>query len=750
MNTLQTRQSAGTDSVADNVFSLIDFDRYFHLLADVLPGIKAAGVCDLTGLMLASSEGWTDSLPGKYLDLARFLEGGETNNGKPLSIDCVNEAVILLRVGLNGRIGETIGSLVIAIEKDPDCSLEHIDGVIEDALQAVSACVEREYQLTSELDAMAKELVGRYEELNLVYDTRDDVTQYENEWEALSQLVKNCVEYLDVGMAALLFEGQNKTLCSANKREPIHEISVVAQKLYGELYSWIHSTGESIVINDFADRQRARLCPDVPYKVLACPVLDGAGNPVAVLVCANHNNRTDFFNSDRNLLEAMAKKAAKIIQANYDSMTGLVKAHGFEKTVRDLMVSARENGISHCMLHLDIDQLQVINDTLGREAGDAVIKHTATLLQRKIRTTDIVGYLGQGKYAVLLERCPIDRGMQVAENLRDLIATKEFLWEGRSTQVTVSAGMAAIESDTTGVEAVLEAAEIACDSAKESGRNRTQIYRQDDGELVARKQQMQLVNGIQTALREDRFHIYCQTIQPTQPGLERYHFEILVRMFDEQGEIVSPGIFIPAAERYHLMPLIDRWVIKKTCETLSQHAMATVASEGTVSINLSGQSFADESIISYISEQMVKNGLHPTCLCFEITETAAMSNTEAAQRIIAELKEKGCRFSLDDFGTGMSSFAYLKKLPVDYLKIDGSFVRQIVEDQVSRAMVSSINEIGHVMKLKTVAEFVETEEIGRMLKTMRVDYLQGYSIAKPVPIEEYIDSLSDVRSAGVG
>jgi len=340
--------------------------------------------------------------------------------------------------------------------------------------------------------------------------------------------------------------------------------------------------------------------------------------------------------------------------------------------------------------------------------------------------------------------------MQVAENLRDLIATKEFLWEGRSTQVTVSAGMAAIESDTTGVEAVLEAAEIACDSAKESGRNRTQIYRQDDGELVARKQQMQLVNGIQTALREDRFHIYCQTIQPTQPGSERYHFEILVRMFDEQGEIVSPGIFIPAAERYHLMPLIDRWVIKKTCETLSQHAMATVASEGTVSINLSGQSFADESIISYISEQMVKNGLHSTCLCFEITETAAMSNTEAAQRIIAELKEKGCRFSLDDFGTGMSSFAYLKKLPVDYLKIDGSFVRQIVEDQVSRAMVSSINEIGHVMKLKTVAEFVETEEIGRMLKTMRVDYLQGYSIAKPVPIEEYIDSLSDVRSAGVG
>jgi diguanylate cyclase (GGDEF)-like protein len=736
--------------VADNVFSLIDFEKYFHLLADVLPDIKGAGVCDIRGLMFSCSDEWKDPLPGKCLDLSRFLDSGKTDKGKSLSIDCVNEAVSLLRVGLSGRAGETIGSLVIVMGKEPDCSPQHIDGVITDALDAVSACVEREYQLTSELDAMARELAGRYEELNLVYDTRDDVTQYDNEWEALSQLVKNCVEYLDVGMAALLFKGQNKTFCVANKRGPIHEPSAVSKKFYGEFYSWIHSTGQSVVINDFADQQRVRLCPDVPYKVLACPVLDGAGSPVAIIVCANHNDRTDFFNSDRNLLEAMARKAAKIIQANYDSMTGLVKARGLEKTVQELMISVRENGISHCMLHLDIDQLQVINDTLGREAGDAVIKQTAALLQLKVRTTDLVGYLGQGKYGVLLDRCSIDRGVQVAENLRDLIGTKEFLWEGRSTQVTVSAGMAAIESDTTGVEAVLEAAEIACDSAKESGRNRTQVYRQDDGELLARKQQMQLVNGIQTALREDRFSIYCQTIQPTQPGLERYHFEILVRMFDEQGEIVSPGIFIPAAERYHLMPVIDRWVIKKTCETLSQHAMATVAAEGTVSVNLSGQSFADESIIPYISGQLLENGLHPTCLCFEITETAAMSNTEAAHRIIAALKEKGCRFSLDDFGTGMSSFAYLKTLPVDYLKIDGSFVRQIVEDRVSRAMVSSINDIGHVMNLKTIAEFVENDEIGRLLRAMRVDYLQGYNIAKPIPIEDYIASLGDIRSVGVG
>jgi EAL domain-containing protein (putative c-di-GMP-specific phosphodiesterase class I) len=310
--------------------------------------------------------------------------------------------------------------------------------------------------------------------------------------------------------------------------------------------------------------------------------------------------------------------------------------------------------------------------------------------------------------------------------------------------------MAAVEPDTPGVEAVLEAAELACDTAKEAGRNRTQLYRQDDGELMARKQQMQMVNRIHAALREDRFRIVCQTIQPVQPGPERYHFEVLVRLLDERGKVIGPNAFIPAAERYHLMPVIDRWVIRKTCETLSQHGMARVPDEGTVSINLSGQSFADEDIIAYISEQLYGSGVHPGCICFEITETAAMSNTDAAHRIIAQLREKGCRFSLDDFGTGMSSFAYLKTLPVDYLKIDGSFVRQVVDDRVSRAMVAAINEIGHVMELKTIAEFVETDEIARRLADMGLDYLQGYSIAEPEPIEEYTGFLAKARCVGVG
>ncbi len=736
--------------MSETSLSLIQFDKYFQVLSAGVPGLKGAGICDTAGRMLSCSQAWPESLIGTHLDPSLFRDRAKSRKGTALCVDFSRDGFMLLKVELNSRVGDAIGSVVIAIEKHAYSCPDQIDGGIADVLDAVSECAEKEYQLTAELEAMAKELAGRYEELNLVYETQDDVTQYENDWEALSQLVRNCVDYLDVGMAALLFDGNNETFCLPNPREPIHETDAFWKKLYRELHTWIYSTGESVVINDLSDPQRARLCADVPYKVLACPVLGGAGDPVAVLVCANHIQRTDFLNSDRKLLEAMARKASKIIQANYDALTGLVKAHGFEKAIEDLLVTVREQAVPHCMLHIDLDQLQVINDTRGRDAGDAVIKQTAALLQQNIRTTDVVGYLGQGKYGVLLDRCPVDRGMKVAEHLRKAIETAAFVWEGQTTQVTVSTGMAAVEADTISVEAVLEAAEIACDSAKEAGRNRTQIYRQSDGELIARKQQMQMVNRIQTALREDRFEIYCQTIQPTQPSSERYHFEILLRMLDEQGEVVTPNLFIPAAERYHLMPVIDRWVIEKTCETLAQHGMASVASEGTVSINLSGQSFADESIIAYITEQLRRNGLDTTCLCLEITETTAMSNAKTAHRIIAQLKAKGCRFSLDDFGTGMSSFAYLKTLPVDYVKIDGSFVRQINEDEVSRAMVTSINEIGHVMQLQTIAEFVETDEIARSLKSMRLDYLQGYGIARPLPIEEYIAFLKSARSACAG
>jgi diguanylate cyclase (GGDEF)-like protein len=639
---------------------------------------------------------------------------------------------------------------VVVNQASPDAADTEIDATTADALHAVTACMEKEYELTTELNAMARELAGRYEELNLVYATKDDISQFEHEADALNHLVQNCVDYLDVGMVILISSGRKQLFCATSRQDPISEAYVVAQQFAGELASWVEASEQSIVINDPGDPRRANLCPDAPFKVLACPVLDAAGDVVAVLIGANHMQRADFFNSDRNLLEAMARKASKIFQANYDTLTGLIRQRGFEAALQDLLASAHDNGVCHCVLNLDLDQLKVINDTFGREAGDAVITRVADLLRNKVRTTDTVGYLGEGRYGVLLVRCPVDRGLQVAENLRRDIEGIALKWKEQALQLSVSVGMAPVEPHTVDVESVLEAAEIARDAAKESGRNRIQLYRHGDSALTNRKAQMQWVTRIQHALRDDRFLTYCQRIQPTRKESEYYHFEILLRLIDEDGAMVSPTVFIPAAERYQLMPLIDRWVVKDTLETLAKQKLAQTEGEGVVSINLSGQSLTDELLVNYVGEQILKNDIAPDCICFEITETAAIANLEAAQRVMLALKAEGCRFSLDDFGTGLSSFAYLKSMPVDYLKIDGSFVKQVIEDPVSDTMVSSINQIGHVMGLRTVAEFVENDAVAARLESLGLDYLQGYQIHMPEPLEDYLAGLGQPRRARVG
>jgi EAL domain-containing protein (putative c-di-GMP-specific phosphodiesterase class I) len=298
--------------------------------------------------------------------------------------------------------------------------------------------------------------------------------------------------------------------------------------------------------------------------------------------------------------------------------------------------------------------------------------------------------------------------------------------------------MALIEPYTKSTDAILEAAEIARESAKEGGRNRIQVYRHDDSDLVARKEQLQWVNRIQKALREDQLQLYAQTIEPLADTNENYHLEILLRLIDREGVVISPAEFIPPAERFNLMPTIDRWVIDKTFSTLSGHGFAQSPHEGIVSINLAGQSLSDEGLIDYIDQKFTEYSLSTDCICFEVTETSAIGNMESAHYVMSSLKDKGCRFSLDDFGTGLSSFSYLKYLPVEYVKIDGSFVREMLDDRVAHAMVSSINQIGHVMGLKTIAEFVENDELKKQLELISIDYIQGYAVCKPVPLDEYL------------
>ena len=423
--------------------------------------------------------------------------------------------------------------------------------------------------------------------------------------------------------------------------------------------------------------------------------------------------------------------------ASHDILTGLVNRAEFETRLERALKSAKAQETSYALCYLDLDQFKIVNDSCGHSAGDALLGQLGALLKSKIRWRDTLARLGGDEFGVLLESCSLDEAMKTAEVLRVAIGEFKFMWDDRSFRLGVSIGVVPISTDNDDVAALLSAADSACAAAKEAGRNRIHSYQENDIELMRRRREMQWAARINNALEEDRFELFRQTILPLQKEEEGAHYEILLRMRDESGGIIAPGLFIEAAERYNIMPRIDRWVITNAFRWLVSEADER---ERLVmcSINLSGQSLGDDKFLPFVIEQFQMSGLDATKICFEITETAAIASYSRANRFINALKELGCKFALDDFGTGLSSFGYLKHFPVDFLKIDGSFVKEILHDPIDREMVRSINEIGHLTGKETIAEFAENEEIIAMLKGMGIDYAQGYGVSKPKSVNRAV------------
>jgi len=336
----------------------------------------------------------------------------------------------------------------------------------------------------------------------------------------------------------------------------------------------------------------------------------------------------------------------------------------------------------------------------------------------------------------LMEHCSLDQAQRVASALQLLIQDFQFSWEGHAFRVGASIGLVAITVETPNATEILKQADAACYMAKDQGRNRVHVYHPEDAEMAKRQGEMQWVTRIHLALEENRFCLYAQPIVSLRKQKEKHiqHYELLLRMVDEEGKHILPGAFLPAAERYNLITQVDRWVIENAFILMAENPVFFKQIDH-ISINLSGQSLAELDMLDFIVEQLQAHEIQPKQVCFEITETAAIANLSMANRFISKLKGLGCRFALDDFGSGLSSFAYLKNLDVDYLKIDGMFMKDMVDDSIDHAMVKSINEIGQVMGMQTIAEFVENDSIIGMLKAIEVDYAQGYGIGKPQPFD---------------
>ena len=501
----------------------------------------------------------------------------------------------------------------------------------------------------------------------------------------------------------------------------------------------------------FIDEQSSAKLPDPVERCLASQAgyklddktllinqRDGSEHSVEVMVSPILNRATEVTGAvlvlhDITELKGMARQLS--YQATHDALTGLINRQEFERQLEALLSDAQHHDQQHAMCYLDMDDFKIVNDTCGHIAGDEMLKSVAGLLKKNIRETDVLARLGGDEFGILFESCPAEQVSMVVEKIRLAVSDFSFVWNENVFNASISIGVVPIHPDSGTITDVLSSVDSACYVAKERGRNCIHVFSEDDSAVAMRHGQMQWVQRVQRALSENRFVLYSQRICPidNRNGTMDYA-EVLLRMYNEQGSLIKPASFLPAAERYHLMPMIDRWVVENVFRNTSDQQLES-DNIAMLTINLSGQTLGDESFLDYVLQQFATYTVSPERICFEITETAVISNIVFARQFISVLRDKGCRFALDDFGSGLSSFSYLKTLSVDYLKIDGNFVSSLLTDQNDFNLVISINQIGHVMGIRTIAEFVEDEATLDALNSIGVDYAQGYSIAMPVRME---------------
>lgn len=424
-----------------------------------------------------------------------------------------------------------------------------------------------------------------------------------------------------------------------------------------------------------------------------------------------------------------------VYQASHDPLTGLVNRRVFEKRLNRVLESRQVSGGTHIFCYLDLDQFKIVNDTCGHTAGDELLKQVTTILRNKVRVRDTLARLGGDEFGILMEHCSLDRAQHLANSLRETIADFRFNWGDKSFRIGVSIGLIQISDQFNTLNDLLMTADASCYAAKDAGRNRVHVYRDNDIAVKLRSGQIQWVEKLNSALERRKFRLYRQPYKNIVADDDGDHYEILVRLEGNDKEIILPGAFMPAAERYGLMPKIDQYIINGTLAFFADHKLR-LEQLSVCSLNLSGYTLSSDWLLDFIVKAIEFHNLPAEKFCFEITETAAISNLNMVTGFIKKLKERGCRFALDGFGSGLSSFAYLKNLPVDYLKIDGIVVKDICTDPVSLAVVKSINEIGHLMKKQTIAEFVETKGVYDKLEEVRVDFAQGYWISRPYPLED--------------
>ena len=595
-----------------------------------------------------------------------------------------------------------------------------------------------------QLEDAARRTEEAEKELTLVYEVDEKIHGTSRSHAGLAQLVGQSGRFLGIAYSVLLIPGKRIRVSATHSSWKNVNRKVLDRYLIDHMMPKLEGKRWPAVF-DIPGIAGDDSTPQQGFQTLLSPLLDRHGNLEGVMAQLGRVNAGEFSKTERRFMSHIVRKIEYVIEQSFDAMTGLMNRSGFEAQLQESSKSLADSDDVHQLLYFDLDNLQLVNDTFGHEAGDEVIIRFARLLEEDLSRKAVVSRLTGDDFCILLTDADSRNAMDLAQTIRKNGQSLRFLEGDKSLQITMSIGIAEFSSQTTDVGRALTTARMACEAAKDHGRDRIEVYDDQNLSIIRRHDDMQLVSQIQQALDGDEFELLAQPIMSLKDDDARPRFEILLRMRDNDGETIPTSAFFSAAERYKLMPQIDRWVTSSTLARLAENSKIVGEHDAIFSINLSGQSLSDDDILEFIDEELNENGLPPKALCFEITESAAVSNLQKAQSFIDALRERGCSISLDDFGAGLSSFAYLKNFKVDSLKIDGSFIRDITDNRISESMVAAITQVAKVMELETVAEYVESEATRELVTELGVDFAQGHAVGRPIPLADVLASLAESR-----
>ncbi len=654
--------------------------------------------------------------------------------------------LLLLPVQTSGSVA--LGVLVSVFSKNAGKSSSFNPGMLTNILKPALEVIGETLSLNSQLVAIDDRATLAEKELKLLYQIDEKIHGTSRSHAGLAQLIGQSGRFLEIAYSVLLLPAKRIRISATHSTWKSVKRKAVDKYIIDSLFGSLEGQRGPVIFDvpavDGSDNPA-----EMGYQAMLCPLVDKNGNVEGVLAQLGRVNGEPFETSHMRFMSHIVRKVEYVIEQSFDTMTGLMNRAGFEAQLNESMKALAGDKDAHQLIYFDLDNVQLVNDTFERKAGDEVIRRFGQLLEEHLPKNAVATRLTGDDFVILLTHSTVENALELTTEIRKEGHVLRYLQGDRSLQVTFSVGIAELNARISEGDA-LTAARIACDSAKDHGRDRVEIYDQADQSIIRRYDDMYLVAEIQNTLDADNFVLMAQPIASLNSDKPLDHFEILLRMSDNKGNRVSSDAFFSAAERYQLMPQIDRWVVSNTLARLAPHAAYLQDSGAVFAINLSGQSLGDDDILNFIEEEIDNSGVPSSSLCFEVTESAAVSSRLKAQSFINALRKRGCRFSLDDFGAGLSSFAYLKSFNVDTLKIDGGFIRDIAENRISESMVAAITQVAKVMELETVAEYVESQEARDLIEKLGVDFAQGHWIGKPVALDDTLAELISPAQSSAG